>query len=440
MKIAWFKEVITPEVGAYLAGYNLKEKSVMKHDDLLADGLCMDDGERKVLLIGLDLLGVDEWFVKKIRQICSGILGIPESAVLVTCTHTHNGPEARTLASHPERLRMDYLNKLETILTDSVRKMTPENFRECECYFYSCQCDENRNRRYTAGDNHATFTPHRREVVPLANSFADKELGGLVFRDPETTLPLYAIGNYAAHPLAGHSMGLGGRRISADFPGVFREYVKANTGADAMFISGAAGDMVPREDELGEDAVNSMGIRLGKQALAYMLEAVRNPLRFGMPEAKVGSCIRTFTVPLRKKYRNNPARLPKPYLGKDDVTLEIQCVSVGDVCFVGVPGELCAELGQEIKWHSPFRRTFIAYNSTAYFAYIGPANFLVAGGYEACSQRIGARGGLELVKTASDAMFELHEELYPSSADDPYPDNCAETLVNILPNRKPRVS
>ena len=67
MKIASFKKVITPEVGAYLAGYSLVDKSVMKLDDLYADGLCIDDGERKVLIIGLDLIGVDEWFIRKVR-------------------------------------------------------------------------------------------------------------------------------------------------------------------------------------------------------------------------------------------------------------------------------------------------------------------------------------------------------------------------------------
>ena len=122
-------------------------------------------------------------------------------------------------------------------------------------------------------------------------------------------------------------------------------------------------------------------------------------------------------------------------MGRDDAELEIQCLSIGDVCFVGVPGELCAELGQEIKWHSPFRRTFIAYNSTAYFSYMGPANFLVAGGYEASSQRFGARGGLRLVSTATDALFELRESLYPSEGEEAYPDDCADTLVNILPGR-----
>mgnify|MGYP006386639647 CR=1 FL=1 len=65
MKIAFFKEKITPEIGAYLAGYGLNDKSVAILDDLYACGLYMDDGNKKALIISLDLLGLDEWFIKK---------------------------------------------------------------------------------------------------------------------------------------------------------------------------------------------------------------------------------------------------------------------------------------------------------------------------------------------------------------------------------------
>ena len=47
MKIAWFKENISPEIGTFLAGYSLNDKSQAKLDDLYAHGLCMDDGEKK---------------------------------------------------------------------------------------------------------------------------------------------------------------------------------------------------------------------------------------------------------------------------------------------------------------------------------------------------------------------------------------------------------
>ncbi|MBR2910409.1 MAG: hypothetical protein IKC05_02245 [Lentisphaeria bacterium] len=430
MKIAWFKKVISPEIGAYLAGYSLNDKSVAKRDDLYMTGLCADDGERKVLIISFDLLGLDEWYTRRIREKCAEILGISSEAVMFSCTHTHTGPECRVIKGKPEQLHTKYLENLEKWIIEEVTGLS--NYRECDVYFYSSKCDENRNRRYVTACNRATFTAHRREVVPIATEYADKELGQLCFIDKETHLPIYLIGNYAAHPLAGHAPGLGGRTISADFPGVFRNYVTAETGAECMFISGAAGDLVPREDEIGSAAVEQMGTNLAKAAIGGLIDGPRNPGRFGMPEAKVGAKSKFVSVPVRKSKKS---RFPEYYDGKDVIDLEMQVVAIGDVCFVGVPGELCCELGQEIKWHSPFRRAFIAYNSTGYLDYIGHANMLVAGGYEGNCQLFTARCGLLLLTGAADAMFELRDELYPQEEGEIYPDCVSSTLVNIPANR-----
>ena len=180
--------------------------------------------------------------------------------------------------------------------------------------------------------------------------------------------------------------------------------------------------------------MRGMGIRLAKAAIGGIIDSIRNPHRFKMTNIKVGSCIKSFTAPIRHKYASDPKSLPPEYSGMKEVTLDIQCVSVGDVCFVGVPGELLAELGQEIKWHTPFRKAFIAYNATAYFSYIVPANFLVSGGYEGIAHRLSARGAIQLVHTAVDAMFELREKVYPSEDGIPYPDGLQHTLVNIPQN------
>ena len=430
MKIAWFKKVISPGIGAYLAGYSLNDKSVSKLDDLYMTGLCADDGERKVLLVSFDLLGLDESYTRGIRRACAEILGIEECAVLFSCTHTHTGPETRTLARTPQQLNKPYLEELRTWILDEVKNL--KDFRECSVFFYSSKCDENRSRRYVTACNRATFTPHRREVVPTVTEYADKELGELCFIDKETGLPLYLVGNYAAHPLAGHAPGLGGRRISADFPGAFRRYVTSETGAESMFISGAAGDLVPKEDELGADAIEQMGKNLAKAAIGGLVDCTRNPARFRMDDAKVGAVSKFVTVPLRK---HKIGTLQSDYAGKTALDLEMQVVSIGDVCFVGVPGELCCELGQEIKWHSPFRRTWIAYNATGYLDYIGHANMLVAGGYEGSAQLFTARCGLSLLETAADAMFELREKIFPSEGDEPYPDCVNPPLVDIPANR-----
>lgn len=428
MKISFFKRIITPPVGDKVAGYDFSSVSQLVSDDLYMNGLCLDDGERKALIISFDLLAFDGHFVRKMRRACAEILGTLPEYILFSCTHNHSGPETATpLAPNHHQLNVPYVEKLEQMILEETRGLAP--FKECDVTFYSSLCDENRNRRYTTADNCATFTPHRREVVPLATGYADKELGQLCFYDKESGLPLYVLGNYAAHPLAGHSPGIGSRRISADFPGHFRNYITEETGAEAMYISGACGDIVPREDELGTDAARGTGLRLAKAAIGGMIDSRRNKQRFSLNEARLGAAVCPFTVPVRRAFLD---RVPPEYKGKSQVTLEVQLLAVGDICFAGMPGEVCAELGAEIKWHTPFKKAFIAYYATSDFSYMAPANFLVSGGYEGPAQQFGSLGGFELVRTAVEGMFSLRNTMYPDGPDEePYPDRHRAPLVNI---------
>ena len=198
MKIAFFRKNISCEIGDCVAGYGPNDVSIAKLDDLFATGLCVDDGEKKILLISLDLLGLDEWYIRELRKSCAEILGVPESAVLLTCTHTHSGPETRTQAACPEALNRPYLEKLRNIIENAVRELG--DYRECIAGYYSTLCDANDNRRVVTADNHASFLPHCREMRPLATGFADKELGVVLFLDKTTRMPIYIIGNYAALP------------------------------------------------------------------------------------------------------------------------------------------------------------------------------------------------------------------------------------------------
>ena len=67
MKIAWFKRVITPELGTLITGYTAGDVSVAKHDDLMVTGLCLDDGRSRSLLVSLDLLALDGWYIRSLR-------------------------------------------------------------------------------------------------------------------------------------------------------------------------------------------------------------------------------------------------------------------------------------------------------------------------------------------------------------------------------------
>ena len=433
MKFATFDRIISPEVGACIAGYEFDQRSVCKADDLHAVGLLADDGTRRILIVSFDLLALDRWFIDALRGKCASILGIPAACVMFTCTHTHSGPHTLTEGKLVEKLNKAYLDELGAIVCDAVSNIG--EMRDCRVAFYSIQVDENRNRRYVTADNHASFLPHRKEMTRIADGIADKELGCLYLLDPETSDPLFVVGNYAAHPLAGHAPGLGGLRISADFPGAFRDYVKSETGADAMFITGAAGDLVPKDDELGMDAVRRTGVNLAKAAIMGIIDAQRNPARFIMEDPPVGGIGKTMTTRKRVKFKG---LLTAEYEEGETVDIELQAVAIGDVCFVGVPGELCNEYGLEIKWHSPFRKAFVAYCSTAYLWYICQTNLVVAGGYEGDSQVFTTRDSVRFLQTAADAMFDLRDSLFPEDAakDEPYPDFVIRPLVDIPKNRE----
>ena len=430
-RIASFARVISPEtVGTRLAGYGTKIFSESKLDDLYVTGLCVDDGKNKVLLVSFDLIGLDVAEVQRFRRRCGRLLKIPPENILLSCTHTHAGPMSRIPGSMVEFFDPDYVKKLEAILVDAVRNLPPA--KPAKAAYYSTVCDENLNRRFTTADNCATFLPLRRELRPIARGFTDQELGVLAFFDADNGEPLYVIGNYAAHALANRVPGTGAHRISADYPGAFRNYISAELGCPAMFIMGAAGDMIPKQDETGSDAMQRLGMRLAEATIGCINDIQRNSKRFMIADPVVGGMSKTITTRLRRRYTDEAWRKHPDFADGKTFKLEMQCVAIGDIALVGVPGELCAELGQEIKWHSPFRRTFIAYNSTGYASYICPANFLVSGGYEAAKQRFSARQVLPMIQCGVDALFDLHDRLFPvPDGEESYPDGVTLPYVNV---------
>ena len=434
VRIASFKRDITPEVGAEICGYAAGQRSVELHDPLYACGLCIDDGANKILIVALDLLGLDGFVVRDWRAKLAAELGVAESAVLLTCTHTHSGPESCRRLNLPKSVNQAYVDKLEGTLVEAVRSLASATWTECTVSANSIFPDENVNRRYESSENVVSYLTHRHEMQPLCRGTADKELGLLLFyatkREIHPDGPAYVIGNYAAHPLASHAPGVGGLRLSADFPGFFRDYLSRETGTEAMFIQGAGGDLLPKEPELGMDAAARTGVNLAKAAITAMIDARRNPARFLVADPRVGSTIRTYAGTIRSEFRG---KIQEEYNRSDKMTVEVQCVSIGDYAFAGMPGELTNELGLEIKWHSPFRRTWIANLSTAYCGYLSPANFLVQGGYEPRKQPFWSRGSLDFVATTVDALADLRKSVFPADGchDDPYPDCLARPFVNV---------
>ena len=406
MKIAKFEQVITPEVGTTIAGYGAFDKTFRKEGELVVSMLAMDDGKHTALILGFDLIGMDEELIDRIRHEAAQALDTPEEFVILSCTHTHEGPHTRSLAEHPEVFNVPYVEQLMVWVLEGIEKLK-NAFIEVDTFFYSMKVDANTNRRFERRDNTTKFFPHCRDMEALAEGFKDQELGMLLFFEKGTRMPVEVLVNYAAHPLATHAPGLGSHTLSPDYPGYLRQFIKYESGADCIFLSGAAGDMFPKESEMGQGAAERMAKQLASAVMLALCDARRQPDRFKIENPELKALITRVEVNRRMDNPRELGGLPPYYRGKDVFSLPMQFLSVGDVAFVGVPGEMLAELGQEIKWHSPFRKTFILYCSTAYFDYLCHGNALVSGGYEAWSQLFDSRGGLKLVNAAVDGLYKL---------------------------------
>ena len=54
----------------------------------------LDDGSSRAALVAADLLGLERSEVLRIRELVAARTGIPAEAVMLACTHTHQGPSS----------------------------------------------------------------------------------------------------------------------------------------------------------------------------------------------------------------------------------------------------------------------------------------------------------------------------------------------------------
>jgi hypothetical protein len=403
LKIKTIRKKITPKIGTLLAGYGANIASEEIHDDLYISGLAFDDGKKKAILLSYDLLGLDEDLTNEIRKKCAAKNGINQQDVILTCTHTHSGP-------HTRRNSLADLNKeyTESLINWSIKATENafKNMKEASLFHYSAKCEEAINRRVIFPDNSCRTLPDFKHLEPLANGITDPELAILYFVDKNKTT-IATLVNYAAHPLTCQTGGASSHMLSSDYPGELRNYVEKELGGTCIFTSGPCGDLHPKKFESGFARTKEMGENMGKKIAVHFFDALRNKESFQEKEPEIKSHSEYIEVKFRKEGGEKKSAL---YKDKKKTKLEIQLLSLGNICFVGAPGEILVEPGLEIKWHSPFKKTMILYNSTAYISYIPHANAYLQQGYESDTALLAPSASFEIVSAAIKGMNKLKKQ------------------------------
>ena len=120
LKAGAAKVAITPPLGSAFQSSraDLRVESVLH--DLYATAVVLSDGERKVAIVGLDVLGLDAPLVDAVRERVQQQTSIPGANVLINAAHNHFGPAI--LQALPDEIDEAYWQGLVQSLADSITR------------------------------------------------------------------------------------------------------------------------------------------------------------------------------------------------------------------------------------------------------------------------------------------------------------------------------
>jgi neutral ceramidase len=272
---------LTPFSGVELTGwgYYIERRWQTVADDLRATALVVDDGERQVALITLDLMVIDATFTERTRQRIATATGLSPDAILLTCSHSHNAPAAGGLLG----------------------------VGECDPFYEDWASRQATTAAILAWQNRqpARLSSARGELS--GHSFNRTRPNGVV-DTTVTTLkvetdegrPLAFVVNFGAHPTL--TTDWRPFAVSRDLPGEVCDLIeRAIPGTTAMYVQGACGDVNFLREYISPERHHEPARLLAAVALESQAEVEPNR------SSHVGHSRETVLLPTRRWTRDEIA-------------------------------------------------------------------------------------------------------------------------------------
>lgn len=350
-------------------------------DKLCVQALAVDDGATEALLLRWDLIDVWEEAAVGVRAAVGARTGIPPERILVHASHSHSTPRSPYGGRDASLQRLERLRKVadDPVYRDwagALPGVCAEVAAQARDRRQSCDLAIGRaavpewvfNRRPVRPDGSVVsmmrpadpfclpdglrFGPVDPTLTTLSWRTAGGHLEAVLFH-----LACHAVSIYVEHP-----------GISADWPGPVSQWLGSSTGAEALFLQGCAGDIVP--SRRGVVAREAMAELIIERALASLAKA--HPVELGSLRVAAG----TVELPLEPDRAEVWGAPTKP--------AEVQVFRTGQLALVALPGEPLLGLAQTIQAASPYPHTLVlGYSNGLGTTYVGLPGERARGGYEA---------------------------------------------------------
>ncbi|MBE6534916.1 MAG: hypothetical protein E7678_08155, partial [Ruminococcaceae bacterium] len=419
MKCGFSKVCITPKIGTVMGGtFELKHAEGIL-DELYARAVSFDDGERKSIIVSLDLCLMGTDVNDECRARISRECNVDIDAIILTCTHTHSGPlvwgyenlENGTYSQDDVKLLLEYraflIDKICAAARLSVDSLLPAKFytatdkAEGIAHIRTFRMQDGRVVTNPGMDWNCSGDPITCCPIP-DNTGVDHPL----FAPNETVKILkierdggedVCLVNFALHATCTHL-----RKISADFPGFLCSIVEhAIDNVNCVFIQSAQGDVAQinrnpseaekrflTEDNRSHGETRNKARQVGQVLAASVLKNYMTAEEIATD--KISFAKKELAIPANKDDGNYDEALKitrmheegrhheLPYDGMDLVTFVANAerivrmksapdffkysffaMTIGDFAFLGIPGEVFTEIGNMIREASPYEHLML---------------------------------------------------------------------------------
>lgn len=449
LKVGYAKTNINPPLGIAVTGYYIDRFAKGFVDDLEVHAIVLSDTKKEIAMVSVDTCYMVIELIDRIREQVSSQTGISADSIFITATHTHTGPDlsyggmSADCGTNP--VNVSYTEFLIKRIGDAV-ELARNDIKPAKMGFCVGYAPERVAyiRRYRMKDGSTMTCP------PVGDPNIDHPIGELDQRvnvirfDREGGCTVVLV-NYGVHADT-----VNGELICADFPAWMRKTLDAALdGTACMFFPGAQGDVgsthvFPAPGDMNDTEISfdnemkSPGMaRFVGRALAGTVLQVYDKVAYVDVE-DIGVCHKTMQIPanlppkealpLAHKYKElheagrdcdipytamelttvvaEAIRMCDLENGPEFFEMDLTGVRIGNLAFVGIPGEPFTEIGVGIKAAvEGFDLVLPCALTNGSYGYFPMNSAYDEGGYEARSSKFKA-GVAETIVSDAKALLE----------------------------------
>ncbi len=398
------RQAITPDQFMWMSGYGARDRPADgKLTELWAKAMAIEDADgHRLVLVTLDLVGIDRATASKIQTGVTNRFGIPRESLVISTSHTHSGPVVGEnlsamyfLDGSGWQLVRQYTQQLTEKVIDVIGRAL-EEMRPAELGWTVGRAHFAVNRRNNKEADVPTLRAADRLLGPV-----DHDVPILVVKEPADSsagVELNAdnlrvvVCGYACHATV-----LSGYQWCGDWPGYAQEALESRyPGATAMVWAGCGADQNPlprREVDLARQYGREIDTAVAKALERTLIdidgsvEAVFAEIPLEFAELPSREQLEQ-TVSSANRYEASRARRLLDAWDRDgglpkDYPYPIQTWRLGNGphwLFLG--GEVVIDYAQRLKLELGAGKTWVAGYCNDVMAYIPSRRVLAEGGYE----------------------------------------------------------